>query len=131
MKIIVFLILAFIPLVSCGSWDYSIDLGGGYRLVRTNSDTIVIFAPSGIENKTHRANGLAVPPKIISCVQSGDMIWGEVRESRGSELGELSVNGWFSLDVKTGDCAIYLKESLLIDYLKRSNVSRIGEKKIL
>ena len=67
-------------LTTCGlgcSGDYAHELPNGYKLVRTNANTIAVFAKGG---------GIPIPPKIIEYNIADHYVYGSTINSPDSEL---------------------------------------------
>ena len=111
-----------LALASCGTQDFSVQLGRGYRLVRTNGFTTAVFAPNGVEHPSHPSRGVAVPPRIVSCWQAGEKAWGEIQKSPESELSNITTSGWFVLDLGTGVYSLMPDEGACLQQLKRVGV---------
>lgn len=87
--IVCFLAIPVQFVVATGWNDYNIKVRRGYRLVRTNADSIMIY------RQDYR---FVVPPKIVGLNVHGDIIFGKVESSPDADLP--SVPGFFVLNTK-------------------------------
>ena len=87
--------------------DYEVELGAGYKLLRTNSPTITISRKDG---------GCAVPPKIVGLNIRKDIIVGKAESSPLADVP--SVPGFFILNTKTGSVQIGLDEKAWLSTLR-------------
>jgi len=87
--------------------DYEVELGAGYKLLRTNSPTITISRKDG---------GCAVPPKIVGLNIRKDIIVGKAESSPLADVP--SVPGFFILNTKTGSVQIGLDEQAWLNALR-------------
>ena len=91
-----------------GCFDYETPLPKGYRLIRTNADTVMIWSPIGILSPTERGSECVVPPKVIGLEVSGEVIYGVAASSPGADIS--SVPGFFVIDCKNGAVRVGLSE---------------------
>ena len=104
------LCLLVIPLhsVFATGWnDYEVDLGAGYRLLRTNSPSITIDREDG---------ACVVPPKIVGLNIRKGIIVGKAESSPLADLP--SVPGFFILNTKTDSVQIGLDEQAWLNALR-------------
>jgi hypothetical protein len=114
-------LLSVTMLTGCGGCDYSVDLPNGYRLVRTNSPTIMIFAPDSAPEWLH---GLVVPAKITGLNDTNGIVYGRVEQSPDSDMGLTQTPGYFVLDTKTNGVWLGLGEENWRGILKDRGVER-------
>ncbi len=100
-------------ILASGWNDYDIHLVKGYRLVRTNASTVVIF-----EEK----EGFVVPPKITGLSIKGDLIFGLCEPSKNPDIPY--VPGYFLLDTQESVVKIGLTKAEWLNELKKYNISK-------
>ena len=107
-------------LTGCG--DYQIDLPNGYRLARTNAPSIQIFTPRTPKRLSDFV-GVVVPPKIVAIGCVGDIVYGIVEASPGSDKAARTVPGYFVLDTGTGDVTLGLDKAGYLEKLNKLGVT--------
>jgi hypothetical protein len=126
------LLLSF--LAGCG--DYAIDLPNGYRLVRTNSDNILIFEPDTEDYRNSTAysrrtihdgdrtyhDSVVVPSKIVAIGSKDELVYGIVEISPHPEGMEPTEPGYFVLDTHTGDGVLGMGEKAFQEKLKELGI---------
>jgi hypothetical protein len=107
-----FLVIPLHSVFATGWNDYEVELGAGYKLLRTNSPTITISRKDG---------GCAVPPKIVGLNIRKDIILGKAESSPLADFA--SVPGFFILNTKTGSVQIGLDEQAWLNALRSMGFS--------
>lgn len=114
------LILSAFALSSCS--DFSGPLPGGYRVVRTNINTVVIVAPEGVPPKDRKSGQTVIAAKIDKMNVSGNLVYGFVRTSPHSEVRHLETPGYFIIDTSTHQVQTGLEEDSFLLLLRDVNV---------
>jgi len=102
-----FLVIPVHCVLATGWNDYEVDLGAGYKLLRTNSLTITISQKDG---------ACVVPPKIVGLNIRKDIILGKAESSPLATVP--SVPGFFILNTKTGSVQVGLDEQAWLNALR-------------
>ena len=102
-----FLLIPLHSGLATGWNDYEVDLGAGYKLLRTNSPTITISQKDG---------ACVVPPKIVGLNIRKDIILGKAESSPLADFS--SVPGFFIINMKTGSVQSGLDEQAWLNALR-------------
>ena len=102
-----FLVIPLHSVLATGWNDYEVDLGAGYKLLRTNSPTITISQKDG---------ACVVPPKIVGLNIRKDIILGKAESSPLADFA--SVPGFFILNTNTESVQIGLDEQTWLNALR-------------
>ena len=102
-----FLVIPLHSVLATGWNDYEVDLGAGYKLLRTNSPTITISRKNG---------ACVVPPKIVGLNIRKDIILGKAESSPLADVP--SVPGFFIVNMMTGSVQIGLDEQAWLNALR-------------
>lgn len=117
-----------LALTSCGDVhpDYSGTLPKGYRIVRPDTFTVVIFGPSGRNQPYPNGSyGIAVAAKVQSLGVHKDFVYGYVESSPSSDESHRETPGYFVIDTMTHQVITSLAHSEFEDILKERGVSTI------
>jgi hypothetical protein len=120
MKVCVLVTLTVLP--GCGGCDYSVDLPNGYRLIRTNAATVVIYPPEDVRLK--KFHGEAVPARITGLNDTNGIVYGRVEQSPDSDTGVTQTPGYFILDTKLNVVWLGLDEKEWRRILKENGVEQ-------
>ncbi len=97
---------ALVALCGCGRvGDYSVELPGDYKLVRTNGYTRMI-----VTSRESRDRRCIVPPDIQQVGVWDDYVFGRVASVPRSDLGPTLDAGYFLLDTSSGEVLLGLDE---------------------
>ena len=102
--------------------DFAFDLPNGYRCIRTNAVTVMIWTAKGPKSS------LVVPPNIVKIGIQGDFVFGKVEESPESELADRSEPGYFILNTRTQWSLLGLPEEKWRRVLAKRKVKQIDLK---
>ena len=96
-KYILWLLLFQTQMVFASGWcDYDAKLPNGYKLVRTNADSLFIVAPTTFQRTVY--SGWAIPSKIVRINVYGSLVVGELVFSANADMGRSGPPGFFILD---------------------------------
>src|SRR5688572_13481653 len=93
-------------------------LPNGYRLVKTNAATVVIYEP-----RDRGSKGLAVGPTIVELGSERQYVFGRVEDSPTSELARSGVPGYFFMDTESMNVLQGLSRAELDDQLRAAQIS--------
>lgn len=108
-----FLLIPLHSVFATGWNDYEVDLGAGYKLLRTNSPTITISQKDG---------ACVVPPKIVGLNIRKDIILGKAESSPLATVP--SVAGFFIINMTTGSVQVGLDEQAWLSTLRSMGFTR-------
>ena len=109
--------LVVVGTISCG--DYSVQLPGGYSLVRVYGQTVLISRPG---------EGVVIEASIDNYAVVGSLIVGHSRLADQPPESEYSKPGYFIIDTQTHEAKQGLDKSSWLKALKAAGVS--GEPKL-
>ena len=109
-----------VALCGCTNGDYEKELPNGYRLIRTNANTVAIWSPEPHSN-------VVVPAKIVAIGVHGDIVFGCVTFDPYSDPvypgGQPeNASGYFILETKTGNTALRMKKESWVDALAKRGI---------
>lgn len=110
--------------VGSGWCDYDTRLPNGYELVRTNVDTIVIFAPDTTDCYFAYNGHLAVPTKITSLNVQAHVVFGRTVTSPDANPRMKGPLGFFILDTKNHKVQLGLDKESWLTSLKLFGVKK-------
>jgi hypothetical protein len=106
------LLLSAVGTVSCG--DFSVELPGGYSLVRVYGQTVLISGPS------HQ--GVVIEASIDGYAVIGSLVVGHARIADQPPESEYSKPGYFILDTHTHEAKQGLEKSSWLEALRAAGI---------
>lgn len=102
-----FLLIPVYPVLGTGWNDYEVELGAGYKLVRTNACNVMIL---------HKDHGFIIPSKIVGLGLRKDIITGRVENEPLANVP--SIPGYFIVEMETGSVQTGLAEQTWLNALR-------------
>jgi hypothetical protein len=100
-------------ILASGWNDYDVSLSNGYRLVRTNADSVMIYEATA---------GFVIPPKITGLSIKGNLLFGLCEQSENPDLA--CVPGYFLLDTQAKIVKVGLAKTNWLAELQKYGISR-------